>query len=120
MQNEIDPNDKKFCKIFYRLDQFRFACTWTWLLECTRGLLFLILCVAGLTKHDASMASFLAKDEVQECTKEGDAPKDDQPEHLPEEGMVVFKDHNGFNNMADDWNKHNNKKKNSIKNAPSV
>jgi len=84
----------------------------------------LLIGVAGLTEHDASMlARPLTKEQVQQRPKDNERrhqPDDQQPEHFANRRMFVIQHHQCSDNMAEHWYKDDNKKHDCIKKATSI
>jgi hypothetical protein len=52
------------------------------------------------------MSAFLAKQQVEQRTDEGEQPDDQQPGQHAQRGVVVLKDHDRFDDMAEQRDKH--------------
>jgi hypothetical protein len=69
-------------------------------------LVWLLICIAGLTEHHAAW-SMLSKKQVQERTNEWNGPDDHQPENGSDQRMVILKDHECLDNMTYDRQEYN-------------
>jgi len=78
-------------------------------LEALLLLVRLLRGIARLAEHHAAL-TMLPEEQVQKWTNEWDGPDDYQPENGSHRGMVILKDHDRFDDVAQDRYEHNHQK----------